>query len=116
QHDQMIRRDWMTLIPTPNFPAYVSGHSTFSATSAQVLKRIIGTDRVRFSGKAPDLINWPTQLAGVTRSWTSLSHAAEEGGHSREYGGIHWESDDTEGMSMGKRIGDHVVRTMLRRA
>ncbi|MEM1301924.1 MAG: vanadium-dependent haloperoxidase [Pseudomonadota bacterium] len=115
-HDHMIDRNWMTLIPTPNFPAYVSGHSTFSATSAQLLKRVIGTDRVRFSGQAPDLINWPTQLAGVTRSWNSLSQAAEEGGHSREYGGIHWEADDVEGQAIGRDVANHVFRTMLRRA
>ncbi|WP_186826997.1 vanadium-dependent haloperoxidase [Shimia ponticola] len=114
-HDHMIDRNWMTLIPTPNFPAYTSGHSTFSATSAQMLKRIIGTDRVRFSGQAPDLINWPTQLTGVTRSWTSLSQAAAEGGHSREYGGIHWEADDTEGQAAGRQVADHVFRRMLRR-
>lgn len=73
-----------------------------------MIANILGTDRVSFSGTAPDLINWPTQLRGVRRSWTSLSQAAEEGGMSREYGGIHWESDNTEGLIAGRALSDHV--------
>ena len=99
---------WKTLIPTPPFPAYTSGHSCFSAASARMIANIIGTDRVSFSGTAPDLINWLHQLRGVRRSWTSLSQAAEEGGMSREYGGIHWESDNTEGLIAGRALSDHV--------
>ncbi|MEM7295959.1 MAG: vanadium-dependent haloperoxidase, partial [Pseudomonadota bacterium] len=106
---------WETLIPTPPFPAYVSGHSAFSASSARILERMIGTDDVAFSGAAPDLINWPTQLTGVKRYWRSLSHAAEEGGMSREYGGIHWEADNTEGMRLGAMIADLVFESALPR-
>lgn len=103
-------RNWVTLIPTPPFPAYVSGHSMFSASSAQMLKHLIGRDRISFSGKAPDLVNWPTQLRGVSRSWSSLSQAAQEGGDSREYGGIHWEADNVEGLRVGRKIADAVFR------
>ena len=105
--------NWETLIPTPPFPAYVSGHSMFSSSSARILARMIGRDEIAFSGAAPDLINWPTQLTGVTRSWTSLWQAAEEGGASREYGGIHWEADNTEGLRIGARIADTVFETAL---
>ncbi|MEM6478750.1 MAG: vanadium-dependent haloperoxidase [Pseudomonadota bacterium] len=108
--------NWMTLIPTPPFPAYTSGHSMFSSTSARMIAKIIGRDRVNFSGAAPDLINWPSQLTGVRRSWTRLSQAAEEGGMSREYGGIHWEADNTEGMRLGRAIADEVFRRGVRRA
>ncbi|MGR3468738.1 MAG: vanadium-dependent haloperoxidase [Shimia sp.] len=105
--------EWETLIPTPPFPAYVSGHSMFSASSARMLERLMGRDDIAFQGAAPDLINWPTQLTGVTRAWTSLSQAAAEGGASREYGGIHWESDNTEGLRIGAKIADAVFDTAL---
>ena len=108
--------NWMTLIPTPPFPAYVSGHSAFSASSARILAKVLGTDSISFSGKAPDLVNWPTQLAGVTRSWTSLWDAAMEGSLSREYGGIHWEADHTEGMALGRNVADAVYRDAIIRA
>ncbi|MGR3493205.1 MAG: vanadium-dependent haloperoxidase [Shimia sp.] len=110
-----LRRDplWETLIPTPPFPAYVSGHSMFSSSSARMLERLMGRDDIAFEGAAPDLINWPTQLTGVSRAWTSLSQAAAEGGASREYGGIHWESDNTEGLRIGAKIADAVFESAL---
>lgn len=107
--------EWKTLIPTPPFPAYTSGHSTFSAASARMLAHLLGTDTVSFTGMAPDLVNWPTQLKGVRRSWTRLSQAAEEAGASREYGGIHWEADNTEGLRIGGLIADTVFDTALPR-
>jgi len=108
--------EWKTLIPTPPFPAYMSGHSTFSATSARMLALLLGTDKVSFSGGAPDLVNWPTQLRGVRRSWSRLSQAADEAGASREYGGIHWEADNTEGLRIGRAIADAVFAKALPQA
>ena len=35
---------WRPYIPTPNFPEYTSGHSTFSAAAAAVLKDFRGAD------------------------------------------------------------------------
>ncbi|MEM6407436.1 MAG: hypothetical protein AAF700_03355 [Pseudomonadota bacterium] len=105
---------WKTLIPTPGFPAYTSGHSTFSAVSARMLARLIGTDRVNFSSTAPDLVNWPVELTGVRRSWSSLSQAADEGGASREFGGIHWEADNVEGLRVGRDLADFTFANLLK--
>lgn len=102
--------DWRTLIPTPSFPAYTSGHSTFSAVSARMLANFIGTDAVSFSSESPDLVNWPKQLTGVKRSWNSIWAAAEEGGMSRIYGGIHWDVDNIEGLRIGKELADYVFK------
>lgn len=102
--------DWRTLIPTPSFPAYTSGHSAFSAVSARMLANFIGTDQVSFSSQSPDLVNWPKQLKGVTRSWNSIWSAAEEGGMSRIYGGIHWQADNTEGLKIGKDLADYIYQ------
>lgn len=106
---------WRTLIPTPPFPAYTSGHSTFSAASARMLAHLLGTDHVSFTGRAPDLVNWPRQLTGVRRSFMRLSQAAEEAGASREYGGIHWEADNTEGLRIGALVADAVFDSALPR-
>lgn len=95
--------NWRSYIPTPEFPAYTSGHSTFGAVGAEMIALLLGRDDVSFSGRSPDLVLWP-QLRGVTRHWTSLSHAAEENGLSRLYGGVHWELDHTEAMAAGRAI------------
>ena len=41
-------RTWSSLIATPPFPDYVSGHSTFSGAAATVLVRFYGTDTMAF--------------------------------------------------------------------
>lgn len=102
--------DWESYIPTPEFPAYPAGHSTFGAAAAKLLALILGRDDVAFSGRAPDEVLWP-QLQGVTRRWTSLSHMAEENGMSRLYGGVHWELDHKAGMKAGKAISQQAFHS-----
>ena len=99
----VAQADWRSYIPTPEFPAYPSGHSTFAAAGAEMIALIYGRDDISFSGRSPDLVLWP-QLKGVTRHWTSLSQMAEENGQSRLFGGVHWEIDHTEALAAGKAI------------
>jgi len=98
--------DWTPLLDTPPFPAYVSGHSTFSSAGAAVLAQAFGTDKLSFATTSDGLPN-------VTRKFTSLWSAAEEAGMSRIYGGIHWQFDNTEGLKVGRTLGEYIVRTTL---
>lgn len=104
---------WTSLIPTPPFPAYTSGHSTYSGGSARLLALVFGTDAVAFSAPSPDPDRWPA-LPGVVRSWNSFSQAAEEAGQSRIYGGIHWQYDNQSGLVSGHALADHVFSNSLR--
>jgi membrane-associated phospholipid phosphatase len=88
---------WTSLIGTPPFPTYTSGHSTFSAAAAEVMSAFFGASKA-FSGTSDGLV-------GVTRSWTSFRQAAVEAGDSRVYGGIHFRFDSTEGINCGKQVG-----------
>ena len=103
--------NWMSLIPTPPFPAYTSGHSAFGASACEMLALILGRDDIAFSGQVPDTVIWPEHLAGVVRYWPSLSAAAAENGASRLYGGVHWNADNVEGLRAGRDIARHVFRT-----
>ncbi len=94
---------WRSYIPTPEFPAYISGHSTFGATAAEMIALILGRDDIAFSGRSPDAVLWP-QLEGVTRHWASLTRMAEENGMSRLYGGVHWAIDHKEALKAGRAI------------
>ncbi len=100
---------WAPLLPTPPFPAYTSGHSSFSGAASAALAAFFGTDRVRFSTTSDG-------LPGVSRSFDSLSAAAEEAGMSRIYGGIHWSFDNTAGLACGREIGAHVAARHFRPA
>lgn len=106
--------DWRSVITTPPFPSYTSGHSSFGAVGARLLAHVIGTDAVSFSQECPDQVIWP-QLRGVSRHFTRISQAAEENGLSRIYGGVHWMRDHTESMRIGHGIGDHVFAHYFRR-
>ncbi len=110
--------DWLPLIPTPPFPAYTSGHSSFSGASAEILARYFGADDIAFSAPAPYPEIWPDYLFDdncdpVVRSWPSLSAAAEEAGQSRIYGGIHWQYDNQEGLSSGRALAEYVSESFL---
>lgn len=101
--------NWRSYIPTPEFPAYTSGHSTFGAAGVEMTAYLLGSDHVSFSHESPDQVLWP-QLRGISRSWTSLSQAADENGMSRLYGGVHWQADHDAAMSAGRAIARNAYK------
>jgi hypothetical protein len=98
--------DWAPLLPTPPFPSYTSGHSTFSAAAAGVLAAYFGRDDVPFTSTADG-------LPGVTRSFPGFWAAAQEAGQSRIYGGLHWQFDNTQGLASGRALGRYVAERFL---
>ena len=95
---RVIDPKWESLINTPPFPEYPSGHSTQSAAAALVLTQAFGenyafTDDTGFKdGLKP-------------RSFKSFAAAAEEAGISRLYGGIHFRAAIDNGLVQGRCIG-----------
>jgi hypothetical protein len=67
-------------IGLPNFPAYPSGHSSFSGAAEVVLSAFFPADAAE------------------------LHRFAEENGLSRLYGGVHYDFDNTAGLEIGRRI------------
>lgn len=98
--------NWSSLIVNPPFPAYTSGHSTFSGSSAVILARFFGTDAISFSSNAEG-------FAVPDRNFNSFSQAALEAMDSRLYGGIHWRFDNEVGLVMGRDIGGYVYDNYL---
>lgn len=92
--------------PTPAFPEYASGHSTFSAAGAEILRRFTGSDRFGASVTLPagsSKIEPGAVPAGdVTLRWPTFTDAAAQAGMSRRYGGIHFEQGDLDGRAMGR--------------
>jgi hypothetical protein len=99
---------WTPLLPTPPFPEYTSGHSTFSAAAATVLEAFFGTDSIPFEVGSDD-------LPGIVRSYPGFGAAALESGWSRIYGGIHFPSGNLEGLQCGTHIGFEVASTLMQR-
>ncbi len=104
--------NWQSLIPTPPFPAYTSGHSTFGAAGTELISLIRGSDQISLTGQSPDLVLWP-QLRGITRYWTSLEQISDENSLSRLYGGVHWTMDHTEGLRAGRAIAQQAFHNLF---
>ncbi len=81
QLDPRIR----TSIGLPNFPAYTSGHSTFSAAAATALSYLF------------------------PQGATSFAAMRDEASISRLYGAIHYPSDLEQGKAHGQRIAGYTV-------
>ena len=75
-----------TLTGVPNFPAYISGHSTFSGAAATVLSHL------------------------VPEKSTMYQSMALEASMSRMYSGIHFRSDCEVGMQVGNNIGNYAIQ------
>ena len=96
---------------TPAFPGYVSGHSTFSRATAEVLALLTGSPF--FPGgvashtfKRNDYLLFEKGPSrDLTLQWATYYDAADQAGLSRLYGGIHISSDDLVGRRLGARIG-----------
>jgi len=69
----------------PNFPAYVSGHSTFSGAACTVLSHILPAKADKFKAMA------------------------REASNSRLYGAIHYRSDCEKGLILGETVGNFAV-------
>jgi hypothetical protein len=104
--DTVSDPNWTPLLVTPNFPEYISGHSTFSGAAAAVLATYFGSDDIPFTTTSED-------LAGVARSYSSFSQAAEEAGMSRIYAGIHFLSANLNGLASGSELGGYVAENFL---
>jgi hypothetical protein len=92
---------WTSLITTPPFPTYTSGHSTFSGAAAAILTAEIG-NAVSFTDS--------TKIAyGFSpRSFGNFTAYAEEAKDSRLFGGIHYSFDNELGFECGERIANNV--------
>ena len=97
--------------PTPPFPEHMSGHSTFSAAAAEVLRQFTGSDKFEasYTKKAKSMaIDSSLPTIDLTLQWATFSEAAAEAGMSRIYGGIHFDNANNAGLAAGRQVGAQV--------
>jgi hypothetical protein len=94
--------------PTPPFPDYVSGHSTYSAAAARILELWTGSDRfgdtVILAAGSSKIEPGITPAHPVALHWETFTDAADEAGMSRRYGGIHFRAADLAGRLLGRMV------------
>ncbi len=99
--------------PSPPFPEYVSGHSTFSSAAAGVLRSYFGSDQLELSllfpaGSSrfePSI----TPAVDTILSWPTLTSASNDAGLSRLYGGIHFTDGNLDGLELGSHLSTLVL-------
>lgn len=78
-----------TLTGIPNFPSYISGHSTFSESAATILSHIVPANATKYE---------------------AMSHEAAS---SRFISGIHTRLDCDKGLEVGKNVGQYAVQRAI---
>lgn len=90
---------------TPNFPAYVSGHSSIGTALYGMLRKFFGAE-------------FPFTLSSEEvpkkRSYMSWTQVIDENGTSRIFLGVHWRQDDTRGRALGQQVADYIWDNFLR--
>ncbi|MBO2008345.1 vanadium-dependent haloperoxidase [Hymenobacter negativus] len=96
---------------SPNFPAYVSGHSTFGAAWAVVMQAFYGRDDISFTATTEDPHAFRDEN-GIrrTRHFSSFTQAALENGRSRVYLGVHYQFDANGGYEIGTKVGEDTAK------
>lgn len=96
---------------TPPFSGYISGHSTFSRTAAEVMTLMTGTPY--FPGGIGEFVTDQNEFlefeegpsVPVTLQWATYRDASDQCSLSRIWGGIHPPCDDIPGRLIGMELG-----------
>lgn len=96
---------------TPPFAGYISGHSTYSRTAAELLARFTG-DPYFPGGKSEFRVERNEFLVfedgpsvDLTLEWAKYTDASDQCSLSRIWGGIHPPADDIAGRLIGMKLG-----------
>jgi hypothetical protein len=112
-------KEWRPYSPDtflcPPFPSYVSGHSAVSGACSEILRLFTGSD---YFGEAvnavPGLATEPQHVGDtVTLVFPTFTETANMAGLSRVLGGYHIQSDNVEGLRLGRSVAQHVWQEYL---
>lgn len=113
--DWILAENWMPYqlisFVTPPFAGYVSGHSTFSRTAAEILAQFTGTpffpgglgEYDIEAGSGLDFEFGP--MEPMSLQWATYFDASDQASISRIFGGIHPPADDLAGRRIGHDVG-----------
>jgi hypothetical protein len=106
--DRTLDKNFNSIIPTPPFPEYTSGHSVQSAAAVRVLIALLG-DSISFADSTQVDIGQPP------RQFANFTAALKEVAISRVYAGVHYMPAVVNGMTQGECIGERVLQRLRAR-
>jgi hypothetical protein len=104
----VIDSNWVpTLMDTPPFPEFPSGHSVLSSAASTVLEQVFGAN-FSFTDNTHNDRGWGP------RTFSSFRAAADEAAVSRLYAGIHFRSGIEGGKAQGRCVAQKVLALRFR--
>ena len=113
--DWILAENWMPYqrptFVTPPFGGFISGHSTYSSTAAEIMTLLTGDPYFpggfsQFLAKKNEFLVFEEgPSANITLQWAKYRDASDQCSLSRIWGGIHPPADDIPGRIIGKEIG-----------
>ncbi|MBL7815083.1 MAG: vanadium-dependent haloperoxidase [Saprospiraceae bacterium] len=102
---------FVSLLETPPFPEYTSGHSVQSGATAKILTEIFGNNYEFVDATHANR----TDINGTPRTFKSFYDFAAEAAISRLYGGIHYREAIEKGVEQGVKIGTQISKLTFRK-
>jgi hypothetical protein len=102
--NEHIDPTWNTILETPPFPEYTSGHSVQSGALAEIMTHLYG-ENYQFTDRTHED---RTDIDGTPRNFTNFYEMAREAALSRLYGGIHYDEAIFVGLEQGYQIGRNI--------
>jgi hypothetical protein len=101
---------WLSLIPTPPYPAYPGNMTCLAAVGSRTMQRFFGRDDVAFS------VTWTGTggNADITRPYNGFREIGNEQARSRVYGGIHYEFDQLASFGACIPLADYAFDNYMR--
>ncbi|HEY7195255.1 MAG TPA: vanadium-dependent haloperoxidase [Gemmatimonadales bacterium] len=98
---------WTPLLPTPPFPDYIAGHTTYAGAAQRVLEHLFG--------RRPGIVLTMTSptAPGVVETYATFSQIADGVVDARVWAGIHWRTSSVRGRLVGEQVGIYAARHFL---
>lgn len=103
---------FVSLLETPPFPEYTSGHSVQSGTTAKVLTDIFGNNYEFTDSTHVNRLD----INGAPRTFKSFYDFASEAAISRLYGGIHYREAIEKGIEQGVKVGAEISKLKFKKS
>lgn len=103
--NKYIDKEWNSILQTPAFPEYTSGHSVISAAAAVTLTNVYG-DNIQFVDTTEEPYGLPA------RKFSSFMAASQEAAISRFYGGIHYMPAIENGVEQGINVAEFALNKL----
>jgi hypothetical protein len=99
---------WVPVVTTPNHPEYPSAHGCVLGSTAEVLRHIYGTKKVRF--------RFSSSVTQTTRAYETTTDFIQEVMNARVWGGMHFRTANEHGAELGKNVAKWVLKNHFRPA